>query len=195
MPQYRDAPRTLLAQGVCQARAGQLAEAEATLTRAYELDPANPVTAINLAEVLYRRGEYERARFYMRRVNAMPRGRRTRRRCGWRRASSTGSATGSGVARLRHASCATASPNRARRRRSRGARSMSEAAGAPAPARASAGRLLREAREAQGLHIAALAGAIKVTPQQARGARGRPLRRSCPTPPSRGRWRRPSAAR
>lgn len=72
MPQYRGAARTLLAQGVCQAHAGQLAEAEASLTRSYELDPTSPFTATDLAEVLYRRGEYERARFYIRRVNALP---------------------------------------------------------------------------------------------------------------------------
>ena len=71
MPQYQGGARTMVAQGVCQARAGQLAEAEASLVRAYELDPANPVTATNLAEVLYRRGEFERARFYIRRVNAL----------------------------------------------------------------------------------------------------------------------------
>ena len=71
-PQYRNAPRTLLAQGVCLAFAGQLAESEAILTRAYELDPANPFAATNLSEVLYRRGEFERARFYVRRVNALP---------------------------------------------------------------------------------------------------------------------------
>jgi type IV pilus assembly protein PilF len=69
-PQYRGVSRSLLARGVCQARAGRWPEAEATLTRSYELDPANPATAYNLADVLYRRGEYERARFYMRRVNA-----------------------------------------------------------------------------------------------------------------------------
>lgn len=69
-PQYRDAPRTLMAQGVCLARAGKLPEAEAKLLRAFEMDAANPTTALNLAEVLYRRGEYERARFYIRRVNA-----------------------------------------------------------------------------------------------------------------------------
>jgi type IV pilus assembly protein PilF len=68
-PQYRDVPRTLLAQGVCEARAGRLKEAEATLTRSYELDPANPGTAFNLGEVLYKLGEYERARFYLRRLN------------------------------------------------------------------------------------------------------------------------------
>lgn len=68
-PQYRDVIRTLLAQGVCQARAGQLEAAERSLQRAYELDAANPFIAYNLTEVLYRRGNYERARFYIRRVN------------------------------------------------------------------------------------------------------------------------------
>ena len=44
---------------------------------------------------------------------------------------------------------------------------MSEGAGAPAPASGpTAGRLLREAREKQGLHIAALAAAIKVSPKK-----------------------------
>jgi type IV pilus assembly protein PilF len=70
-PQYRDIVRTYLAQGVCQARAGRWAEAERTLSRSYELDPANPATAFNLAEVLLRRGELERARFYVRRINAV----------------------------------------------------------------------------------------------------------------------------
>jgi type IV pilus assembly protein PilF len=72
VPQYREPSRTLLTKGVCQAFAGQLAESEATLLRAYELDPANPSTAVNLSEVLYRRGDYERARFYIRRVNSVP---------------------------------------------------------------------------------------------------------------------------
>ncbi len=71
-PQYRDVVRTLLAQGVCQARAGQWAQAERTLSRSYELDPSNPVTAYNLSEVLLHRGELERARFYVRRINARP---------------------------------------------------------------------------------------------------------------------------
>jgi type IV pilus assembly protein PilF len=69
-PRYRDLTRTLLAQGVCQARAGQYPTAERTLTRAYELDATNPATAFNLAEVLLRRGELERARYYIRRVNS-----------------------------------------------------------------------------------------------------------------------------
>ena len=71
VPQYRDQARTLMTKGVCEAFAGQLAEAEASLLRSYEIDPANPSTAVNLSEVLYRRGEYERARFYIRRVNSV----------------------------------------------------------------------------------------------------------------------------
>ncbi|WP_404872752.1 type IV pilus biogenesis/stability protein PilW [Ideonella sp. A 288] len=69
-PQYRGAARTLTARGLCQARAGQWMEAEGSLMRSYELDPSNPATAMNLTEVLYRRAEYERARFYIGRVNS-----------------------------------------------------------------------------------------------------------------------------
>jgi type IV pilus assembly protein PilF len=72
LPQYRDVTRTLLAQGACEARAGQLPEAERTLQRAFALDSSNAVVALNLSEVLFQRGEYERARFYIRRVNASP---------------------------------------------------------------------------------------------------------------------------
>lgn len=71
-PTYRDVLRTQLAQGVCQARAGRLEEAERTLLRAYEMDTGNPFVAVNLSEVLMRRGDFERARFYIRRVNAQP---------------------------------------------------------------------------------------------------------------------------
>ena len=69
MPQYRDVARSLLARGVCHGRDGQLAEAEAALMRAYELEPANPSVGINLADVLYRRQAYERASFYIGRIN------------------------------------------------------------------------------------------------------------------------------
>jgi type IV pilus assembly protein PilF len=69
LPTYRDVPRSLLALGVCQARAGQMVEAERSLVRSYELDPNNPTTAYNLADLLFRRGDYERARFHIRRLN------------------------------------------------------------------------------------------------------------------------------
>lgn len=71
LPQYLGTSRTMLTSGVCQARAGKWEEAEATLSKAYERDPANPATAVNLSEVLLHRGEAERARFYIRRVNAV----------------------------------------------------------------------------------------------------------------------------
>lgn len=71
LPQYVGIGRTMLTSGVCHARAGKWAEAEVTLSKAYERDPSNPATAINLAEVLLRRGEAERARFYVRRVNSV----------------------------------------------------------------------------------------------------------------------------
>ncbi len=69
VPQYRDGARTLLTQGVCHAYAGNLPEAERSLVRSYETDPGNPATAVNLSEVLYRMGEFERARSFIRRVN------------------------------------------------------------------------------------------------------------------------------
>jgi type IV pilus assembly protein PilF len=72
LPEYRDVIRTLVTKGVCQGNANLLGEAEKTLSRAYQMDPGNPVAAMNLALVLYRQGEYERARFYVRRVNATP---------------------------------------------------------------------------------------------------------------------------
>ena len=69
LPLYRDGARTLLASGVCQGRAKQWADAEQTLMRAYELDPGNPSAGLNLADVLYRREAYDRARFYVGRIN------------------------------------------------------------------------------------------------------------------------------
>ena len=72
IPQYREVARTHLARGVCYGRNQQWIEAEAALMRAYELEPSNPSTGLNLADVLLRRGEFERARFYVGRVNDTP---------------------------------------------------------------------------------------------------------------------------
>lgn len=68
-PTYGGRAKTLMAQGLCQARAGQLAEAEQSLSRSYELDAGNPITGYNLSTLLYRRGEFTRAQFYIRRIN------------------------------------------------------------------------------------------------------------------------------
>ena len=69
MPGYANRPKTLMTQGLCQARAGRAAQSEATLTAAYELDPANPIVGYTLANMQFQRGDMSQARFYIRRVN------------------------------------------------------------------------------------------------------------------------------
>ena len=68
-PLYPERSKTLLAQGICEGREGKVAQAEQSLLRSYELDAGNPVTGYNIATLLYRRGEYEKAQFYIRRLN------------------------------------------------------------------------------------------------------------------------------
>lgn len=68
-PTYGDRAKTWMAQGLCQQRSGQLADAESSLSRSYELDAGNPITAYNLSTILYQRGEFVRAQFYVRRLN------------------------------------------------------------------------------------------------------------------------------
>lgn len=62
--------RIWLAQGICLARAGRWVPAQAALEHAYQAEPDSPIATMNLAELLMRRGDYERARFLVRRVNA-----------------------------------------------------------------------------------------------------------------------------
>ncbi|WP_051237507.1 type IV pilus biogenesis/stability protein PilW [Ottowia thiooxydans] len=69
VPGYPARAMTLMTQGICEARAGDRATAEATLMRSYELDAGNPVTGFNLSQLLYLRGDYSRAQFYIRRLN------------------------------------------------------------------------------------------------------------------------------
>ncbi len=68
-PLYGGRAKSLMAQGLCQVRAGQKAEGEISLARSYELDAGNPITGYNLANLLYLRGEFVRAQFYVRRLN------------------------------------------------------------------------------------------------------------------------------
>ncbi|SCK57879.1 type IV pilus assembly protein PilF [Variovorax sp. HW608] len=72
IPSYADRAKTLMTQGVCQLKAGQRAEAERSLTQAYEIDAGNPVIGYNLASVLAQREEWSRAQFYIRRINNGP---------------------------------------------------------------------------------------------------------------------------
>ncbi|MBK9572372.1 MAG: type IV pilus biogenesis/stability protein PilW [Rhodoferax sp.] len=68
-PFYGERAKTFMAQGLCQVRANQLDEGERSLTRSYELDAGNPITGYNLAKLLFQRGEFVRAQFYVRRLN------------------------------------------------------------------------------------------------------------------------------
>ncbi|MDD5335756.1 MAG: type IV pilus biogenesis/stability protein PilW [Rhodoferax sp.] len=68
-PQYGERAKTLRAQGLCQVRAAQLAAGEQSLLKSYEFDAGNPVTAYNLATLLFQRGDFVRAQFYVRRLN------------------------------------------------------------------------------------------------------------------------------
>jgi len=68
-PLYGGRSKTLMAEGLCQARAGRLEEAESSLARSYELDAGNPITGYNLARLLFTKGDYKRAQFYIRRLN------------------------------------------------------------------------------------------------------------------------------
>jgi type IV pilus assembly protein PilF len=68
-PGYVARSKTLMARGLCQVGAGQYAEAEQSLIKAYELDAANPVVGYHLSALLLRRNELSRAQFYIRRIN------------------------------------------------------------------------------------------------------------------------------
>lgn len=68
-PVYAGQAKSLMAKGICQVRMGQLAEAEGSFARSYEIDAGNPITGYNLAALLFRRGDDSRAQFYIRRLN------------------------------------------------------------------------------------------------------------------------------
>ena len=69
MPRYNEPARSWLAKGMCERRSGDHAAAEQSLFKAYEMDAGNPMIAYHLADLLFRRQELERARFYIRRIN------------------------------------------------------------------------------------------------------------------------------
>lgn len=69
VPSYGSRAKTYMAKGICQTRMAKLTEAEASFAHAYELDAGNPITGYNLASLLFRRGEDQRAQFYIRRLN------------------------------------------------------------------------------------------------------------------------------
>jgi type IV pilus assembly protein PilF len=68
-PQYVERAKTFRILGLCQSRAGLQVQAEASLMKSYELDAGNPITAYNLADLLFQRKDFPRAQFYIRRLN------------------------------------------------------------------------------------------------------------------------------
>ncbi len=68
-PHYGERAKTWRAQGLCQVRSGLRSEAELSLQKSYELEAGNPITAYNLATLLFQRGDFVRAQFYVRRLN------------------------------------------------------------------------------------------------------------------------------
>jgi type IV pilus assembly protein PilF len=69
LPGYAERAKTLMTQGICQARAGDTALAVSTLKRSYDADRDNPVTAYNLALLLFDSRHYDDARLYIRPLN------------------------------------------------------------------------------------------------------------------------------
>ena len=69
-PGYADRVKTWTTQGLCQRKAGALAEGRTSLMRAYELDPSNPTVGYNLALSMAESGEWTRAQFYLARIHA-----------------------------------------------------------------------------------------------------------------------------
>ncbi len=68
-PAYGDKAKTWMALGLCQMRANRMADAEKSFTHSLELDASNPITGYNLSLLLFQRGEFTRAQFYVRRIN------------------------------------------------------------------------------------------------------------------------------
>lgn len=68
-PQYGERAKTYMLQGLCQVRDGRPKEAENSFLKSYEFDAGNPMTAYNLASLLFKRADFVRAQFYIRRLN------------------------------------------------------------------------------------------------------------------------------
>lgn len=67
---YGDAGRTYMTMALCAQADGRHADTDKYFQRAYELDPNNPIVGYNLALLNYKRAEYGRSQFYVRRINS-----------------------------------------------------------------------------------------------------------------------------
>jgi type IV pilus assembly protein PilF len=66
---YGERAKTLMTRGLCQMRAKRPADAEQSLLQSFQLDAGNPITEYNLALLMFRRNDLQRAQFYIRRLN------------------------------------------------------------------------------------------------------------------------------
>ncbi len=69
-PGYGERLKTWTTQGLCQRKAGALADARDSMLRAFEMDPANPTAGYYLALLMAETGEWSRSQFYLRRLHA-----------------------------------------------------------------------------------------------------------------------------
>ncbi len=69
VPLYAGQSKTYMSRGMCELAAGQRELAERSFARSYELDAGNPISGYNLSNLLFLRGELQRAQFYIRRLN------------------------------------------------------------------------------------------------------------------------------
>lgn len=65
---YQSPAKALNNAGVCSLKMKDVVAAEKYFVRAFQFDPANNATALNLAKISYDRHDYERARFYVGRL-------------------------------------------------------------------------------------------------------------------------------
>jgi type IV pilus assembly protein PilF len=69
VPLYGGQSKTYMSRGLCELAAGKPELAERSFARSYELDAGNPISGYNLSNLLFQRGELQRAQFYTRRLN------------------------------------------------------------------------------------------------------------------------------
>lgn len=65
---YQAPGKALANAGICSLRVNDIDAAERYLLRAFQYEPGNPLVNLNLAEIYYRRGNNDRARFYTNRI-------------------------------------------------------------------------------------------------------------------------------
>ncbi len=69
-PNYGGQAKTQLTKAVCFLRMGNDKDAQIGFLRAFELDATNPIATFNLARLFYKNKEWQRAQFYIKRLNA-----------------------------------------------------------------------------------------------------------------------------